>query len=203
VIGLRYRRSSGVGTSSSKGGILSSVNGILGSVMMERWRKSSAIIGGPVKFDRDRADERAAIFRARSDAVIFDLNPFFGRNSMSDVSLQLSPNDEIEAVSGDLNVKSSTSGSGLDRGWFRAFSSAAIEVKDSQLRVGVDFRPLRLGVASDDRNEKETPPGDAPSKEGIDSDDMVREERTDSCPASLCIASSSISSSGGLRSMSI
>lgn len=201
VIGFRYRRSSGVGTSNSTGGILSSVNGIFGSVMIERCRKSSGMIGGPVKLDSDRADERAAILIARIDAVIFDLNPLFGINSISDVSLQVSANEEIEAASEDLKGKSSTSGSGLDRGWFR--SSAAIEAKDSQLRVGIDLRPLKLGVASEDRNEGEVSPGDAGSNEGMDSDDMVLDERMDSRPASLCIVSSSRSSSGGLSSISI
>jgi len=115
-MGLRYLRNSGVGTSNSTGGILSSVNGILGSVMIERWRKSSGMIGGPVKLESDRADERAAILIARIDAVIFDLNPLFGRNSTSEVSLQVSAKEEMEAASEDLKEKSSTSGSGLDRG---------------------------------------------------------------------------------------
>jgi len=196
VIGLRYRLNSGVGMSKSIGGILSSVNGILGSLIIERCRKSSGMTGGAVKLAIDRADERAAILIARRDAVIFDLNPLWRIINTSDVSLQVSA---MEAFSEDLKVKSSISSSGLDSGWSEALSPAEIEAKDSQLRVGVDFRPLRLGVAKDDRKEREAPPGDASSNDGIDSDDIVLIDKTDS----LGVASSSPSSSGGLSNISI
>lgn len=72
MIGLRYLLNSGVGTSRSIGGILSSVNGILGSLMIDRCRKSSGMIGGAVILE----SERAASLIALKDAVIFDLNPF-------------------------------------------------------------------------------------------------------------------------------
>lgn len=59
-----------LGSSSSTGGLLSSVNGTLGSIVsIDLVRRSSGGIEEVVNVDRDRAAER----NARSDAVKFDL----------------------------------------------------------------------------------------------------------------------------------
>jgi len=71
VVGLRYLRKAGVGVSSRRGGIRSSVNGTLGSmVIIDRVKKSSGVIIGAVRLEIDFAADR----RAFRDAVKFDLN---------------------------------------------------------------------------------------------------------------------------------
>lgn len=70
VVGFRYRRRAGVGVSSSRGGIRSSVNGTRGSIeMIDRVKKSSGVTIGVVRAEKDRA----ADLRAFNEAVRFDL----------------------------------------------------------------------------------------------------------------------------------
>lgn len=70
VVGLRYRRSAGVGVSSSRGGIRSSVKGTCGSIeIIDLVRKSSGVIIGVVRAENDFAADR----KARNEAVRFDL----------------------------------------------------------------------------------------------------------------------------------
>ena len=70
LVGFRYRRIASLGSSSSTGGLLSSVNGTLGSIVsIDLVRKSSGGIEEVVNVDKDLAAER----NARSDAVRLDL----------------------------------------------------------------------------------------------------------------------------------
>lgn len=70
VVGFRYRRSAGVGVSSRRGGMRSSVKGTAGSMeMIDLVRKSSGVIIGVVMLDSDFAAYRSAL----REAVRFDL----------------------------------------------------------------------------------------------------------------------------------
>ena len=70
VVGFRYRRRAGVGISSSRGGIRSSVNGTCGSIeIIDLVRKSSGVTMGAVRVENDLAADA----NTRKEAVRLDL----------------------------------------------------------------------------------------------------------------------------------
>lgn len=74
MVGFRYRLRAGVGVSSSRGGIRSSVNGTRGSMeIIDRVKKSSGVTIGVVNAENDRAADLSA-FR---EAVRLDLKADF------------------------------------------------------------------------------------------------------------------------------
>lgn len=174
-MGLRYRRSAGVGASTRRGGILSSVNGTFGSIdMMDLVRKSSGVIIGVVRLENDFA----ADLKARSDAVKFDLNADLRRGGSTPVvsCWSLGKSDGLWKT-----LKSSSSTSTSDKGWSCRVSSPANV--GWYLLVGKDLLPLELGVIIElggvDASLRE-----ASSKDGTDSLDVVLLDMTDPGPFS-------------------
>lgn len=184
VVGFKYRLNAAVGVSSRRGGMRSSVKGTCGSMeRIDLVRKSSGVIGGGARLERDRA----ADLMARKDAVRFDLNADF-----LDITVVLT----IDALSLERSSKtrksiSSISISDIDKGSSGASPS---DTTDSNRLVGGIFLPRGLGVIT------EPAIGEASIesvRDGTESTLRARDDST-SLPASV----SSSKSSGGLRSKS-
>lgn len=195
VVGFKYLRRAGVGVSSSSGGMRSSVNGTRGSIeMIERVRKSSGVIIGAVRLEKDLAAERSA-FR---DAVRFDLNADLRTGSPRSIVFGC---DVIPRLfcdrSNTRKSSSSISISGEDNGWSSAVNPDCEDI-DCSLLDGMDLLPL--GGVIIDPKVGEASLMESPSKDGIDSLESVLVDMTDSRPVSLSVISSS--SSGGLNSRS-
>lgn len=195
VVGFRYRRKAGVGMSSSRGGMRSSVKGTLGSMaMIDLVRKSSGVIIGVVRLEIDLAADR----RARSDAVRFDLKADFcrGAGKISTFSLPL-PSGFLKT----LKSSSSISSTGSNNGWSAMLSPGGEEI-GSSFRVGKDRLPREDGVTGNPGGS-EASPMEPSMREGTESVDNVRPDRYDGDPVSLSKGSASVRSSGGLNSKSI
>lgn len=188
VVGFRYRRSAGVGVSSNRGGMRSSVNGTRGSMeMIDRVRKSSGSIVGVVRFESDLAAERNAF----SEAVRFDLKADLRRGDSSSTTEGVNNTSSFLSW-GRWNTRKSSSSksiSGEERG------SSEGEATECILRASKGLRFRGLGVITE-LYEGEASLRESPSSEGIDSLDMVLVDITDSWPFSLSFTSSSRSSGG-------
>ena len=110
VVGLRYLRRAGVGVSSSRGGIRSSVKGTFGSIeIIDLVRKSSGVIIGAVRLDSDLAADRNAL----SEEVRLDLKADLRRGASMTIWASFSP---LRGVWNTLKSSSSTSISWTDNG---------------------------------------------------------------------------------------
>ena len=138
VVGLRYRRRAGVGVSSSRGGMRSSVNGTCGSIeIIDRVRKSSGVIMGIVRPEIDLA----AMLKALSEDVKLDLKADL-RLGSSRWLLAFFPVDTC-GLSKALKSSSSMSISRADKGWsFEPFSLGGDET-DRKRRTGNDLFPRK------------------------------------------------------------
>jgi hypothetical protein len=190
VVGFRYRRNAGVGVSSSRGGMRSSVKGTCGSiVIMDLVRKSSGVIRGVVSDENDFAAER----KARSEAVKFDLKADFRGMGIASV-------DILDLLSGwscgfwkTRKSNSSMLIAGDNNGWSSRLASVTGSEGVRTLFHGDDLRPREPGVTRELR-DGEASLMHSSSSDGIDSLDTVLADIRDSCPLP---ANSSSNSSGG------
>lgn len=184
LAGFRYRRIASLGSSSNTGGLRSSVNGTLGSIVsIDLVRKSSDGIEGVVNVDSVRAAER----NARSDAVKFDL-----KTDLNGVGTCVC----LSAGRAGLAPKSRASFSedSFDNGSSGCSPGGAV-TGSSDRRGERSLPPLGVTGESPERiilGDTESPSDGKLSKE------PVRVEKGDAKPLSVCNkASSSSSSSGG------
>jgi hypothetical protein len=194
VVGLRYRRRAGVGTSSRFGGLRSSVNGTGGSIdIIDLVRKSSGVIIGALRAESDMA----ADFKAFKEAVKFDLKKTDFRRVGSKSSTAVSSCSwNFGDLSKTLKSSSSKSKADLESGW----SSTELPSGDDRecsLRAGPGLLPRGEGLVREFR-ESEDPLIEPSSKDGIESQDVVLPNANDAFIDSLSNWSSCSSSSGGL-----
>ena len=210
VVGFKYLLNAGVGVSSRRGGILSSVKGTRGSsVMIERVRKSSDLIVGAARL----LSAVAADLSARSDAVRFDLNAdFLGLGVGGEDSSSLFSVSELLLKTRKSNSSTSII-SDSESGWSVTISSGG-ELADSRMRscflFGVTRRLARNeGVGGKFPGDGLASPQELSMRDGvlISSLDIVVEVMYEGEAESESTSASSRSSGGlsrrsrGLRSM--
>jgi hypothetical protein len=182
--------------SSNLGGIRSSVNGTWGSMeIMDLVRKSSGLSIGVLMLEIDIA----ADFKAFSDAVRFDLNADFREGN--DFFMPDSGPSPSAGIAKTLKSSCSMSSSISERGCSNAFPPRD-GPNGSILLVGIGFLPRELGVVRD-ASDGLLSPGEPLSRDGMDSLEIVLDEKYDSWQTSLLTSSSSNSSAGGLSKRSI
>lgn len=165
MVGFKYRRSAGVGVSSRRGGILSSVNGTRGSsVMIDLVKKSSGRMVGAARLEMLFAAER----RARREAVRLDLN--------ADLGLGDGVSSFLSFASGLVKTRKSSSSTsiGSESGWSVTISKGGeFAGLLSCFLVGVTRRrPRKEGVRGKPEDSEASPLEESIS-EGVESEDMV------------------------------
>lgn len=175
----------------------SSVNGTCGSMaMIDLVRKSSGVIMGVVRDEKDLA----AALTAFNEAVKFDLNANFRCGNPTSTAFLLSCFSC--GLSKTLKSNSSKPRPAVDNGSSNTGSPGG-DINGIR-RLRGDLLPREVGVTSE-LQEIEDSLKELSSREGMDSLDIVLEDRIDSLPFSLPIGSSSNSSgelsrkSNGLR----